>query len=125
MIILCFIFVCFLFFFKQKTAYEMRISDWSSDVCSSDLRFDLEYDRSKAAPKLSNIEIQENYLNALKQLGASVLYTDDDEDNEIVARSDDNGQAIWMEIAIDNNLDEINVHESGRAACRERVCQYV
>src|SRR3546814_3010002 len=29
--------VCF-FFFKQKTAYEMRISDWSSDVCSSDLR---------------------------------------------------------------------------------------
>src|SRR3546814_2126358 len=28
---------CVLFFFKQKTAYEMRISDWSSDVCSSDL----------------------------------------------------------------------------------------
>src|SRR3546814_6377778 len=27
----------YLFFFKQKTAYEMRISDWSSDVCSSDL----------------------------------------------------------------------------------------
>src|SRR3546814_10116618 len=31
--VLCF----FFFFFKQKTAYEMRISDWSSDVCSSDL----------------------------------------------------------------------------------------
>src|SRR3546814_6292438 len=30
-------FVCYVFFFKQKTAYEMRISDWSSDVCSSDL----------------------------------------------------------------------------------------
>src|SRR3546814_5073354 len=30
-------FCFFLFFFKQKTAYEMRISDWSSDVCSSDL----------------------------------------------------------------------------------------
>src|SRR3546814_2175339 len=29
--------IFFLFFFKQKTAYEMRISDWSSDVCSSDL----------------------------------------------------------------------------------------
>src|SRR3546814_1549134 len=29
----------FCFFFKQKTAYEMRISDWSSDVCSSDLVF--------------------------------------------------------------------------------------
>src|SRR3546814_1466944 len=32
----CFSFYVF-FFFKQKTAYEMRISDWSSDVCSSDL----------------------------------------------------------------------------------------
>src|SRR3546814_7966374 len=29
--------VVYFFFFKQKTAYEMRISDWSSDVCSSDL----------------------------------------------------------------------------------------
>src|SRR3546814_1168784 len=29
---------CLFFFFKQKTAYEMRISDWSSDVCSSDLQ---------------------------------------------------------------------------------------
>src|SRR3546814_985546 len=33
---LCFVYFVF-FFFKQKTAYEMRISDWSSDVCSSDL----------------------------------------------------------------------------------------
>src|SRR3546814_8113819 len=32
-------FVFFFFVFKQKTAYEMRISDWSSDVCSSDLLF--------------------------------------------------------------------------------------
>src|SRR3546814_7956429 len=30
--------MCMFFFFKQKTAYEMRISDWSSDVCSSDLK---------------------------------------------------------------------------------------
>src|SRR3546814_17523222 len=34
----CASFVFQFFFFKQKTAYEMRISDWSSDVCSSDLR---------------------------------------------------------------------------------------
>src|SRR3546814_8691725 len=37
----------FFFFFKQKTAYEMRISDWSSDVCSSDLllgRIDRKWD---------------------------------------------------------------------------------
>src|SRR3546814_4108760 len=32
------LYIIFFFFFKQKTAYEMRISDWSSDVCSSDLR---------------------------------------------------------------------------------------
>src|SRR3546814_9978958 len=36
---MCFYDVLFyIFFFKQKTAYEMRISDWSSDVCSSDLK---------------------------------------------------------------------------------------
>src|SRR3546814_10149501 len=33
----CLLFISGCFFFKQKTAYEMRISDWSSDVCSSDL----------------------------------------------------------------------------------------
>src|SRR3546814_2238667 len=33
--------VLYVFFFKQKTAYEMRISDWSSDVCSSDLLEDV------------------------------------------------------------------------------------
>src|SRR3546814_17016344 len=38
----------FIFFFKQKTAYEMRISDWSSDVCSSDL----EGHRTGAGPRL-------------------------------------------------------------------------
>src|SRR3546814_8160787 len=40
--IFCLVFVIcvFFFFFKQKTAYEMRISDWSSDVCSSDLEGD-------------------------------------------------------------------------------------
>src|SRR3546814_5663403 len=36
-ILLCVSNVFHFFFFKQKTAYEMRISDWSSDVCSSDL----------------------------------------------------------------------------------------
>src|SRR3546814_2625459 len=38
-----------LFFFKQKTAYEMRISDWSSDVCSSDLATGMGIDYSRAA----------------------------------------------------------------------------
>src|SRR3546814_11886491 len=43
--------VKFIFFFKQKTAYEMRISDWSSDVCSSDLL-------SSTDPNLQNIPIR-------------------------------------------------------------------
>src|SRR3546814_12852544 len=43
----------FFFFFKQKTAYEMRISDWSSDVCSSDLIDDpaLFFFARRAGPK--------------------------------------------------------------------------
>src|SRR3546814_6014994 len=43
--------MCVVFFFKQKTAYEMRISDWSSDVCSSDLdiRFGTERQRQHNA----------------------------------------------------------------------------
>src|SRR3546814_9856686 len=41
------VFLLFFFFFKQKTAYEMRISDWSSDVCSSDLE---EIAKLKAGP---------------------------------------------------------------------------
>src|SRR3546814_10240907 len=36
-VVICGVSVILFFFFKQKTAYEMRISDWSSDVCSSDL----------------------------------------------------------------------------------------
>src|SRR3546814_15285251 len=38
-----------IFFFKQKTAYEMRISDWSSDVCSSDLVCGMTVDPQKTA----------------------------------------------------------------------------
>src|SRR3546814_17401050 len=43
------------FFFKQKTAYEMRISDWSSDVCSSDLGVSVEGDRVFATSGLGDV----------------------------------------------------------------------
>src|SRR3546814_5000798 len=49
------LFACF-FFFKQKTAYELRISDWSSDVCSSDLeqlRHRVESLRTPQPPRLA------------------------------------------------------------------------
>src|SRR3546814_4011644 len=45
----------FFFFFKQKTAYEMRISDWSSDVCSSDLSSSARADSSPGHPPSSSI----------------------------------------------------------------------
>src|SRR3546814_19410971 len=50
MCVCCFVcYVCVFFFFKQKTAYEMRISDWSSDVCSSDLDTIVESKARRAA----------------------------------------------------------------------------
>src|SRR3546814_7371551 len=50
--------VCLVFFFKQKTAYEMRISDWSSDVCSSDLtRVSAGSPRCAAASSPSSIRV--------------------------------------------------------------------
>src|SRR3546814_7340427 len=59
------VFLCFFFFFKQKTAYEMRISDWSSDVCSSDLWTALHRRQSQSTkwfvhrPLQADIEAQE------------------------------------------------------------------
>src|SRR3546814_3426334 len=47
--------LCWFFFFKQKTAYEMRISDWSSDVCSSDLfHLNFEVGRDSTLEELRN-----------------------------------------------------------------------
>src|SRR3546814_3402333 len=47
----------FFFFFKQKTAYEMRISDWSSDVCSSDLEALRDFsDRDMRFAFVSNVD---------------------------------------------------------------------
>src|SRR3546814_10310069 len=48
-------FVVFFFFFKQKTAYEMRISDWSSDVCSSDLRPDRPDRHARSPPRSKSV----------------------------------------------------------------------
>src|SRR3546814_951027 len=48
--VICAVLIFWFFFFKQKTAYEMRISDWSSDVCSSDLCDRARRDCSAPAP---------------------------------------------------------------------------
>src|SRR3546814_10625619 len=51
---------CCIFFFKQKTAYEMRISDWSSDVCSSDLQQDHEADQDGLRRSLDQRDDQQD-----------------------------------------------------------------
>src|SRR3546814_6428705 len=66
--------VAFFFFFKQKTAYEMRISDWSSDVCSSDLHrgaavwVDLEVEVGRAATGVAGVADEADDLTWLDQL---------------------------------------------------------
>src|SRR3546814_2958419 len=87
----------YFFFFKQKTAYEMRISDWSSDVCSSDLLVDPVEKTIK--PRFLDKRTREFGLDVQKMIGAGVL-----------------GH---------RKVGEIGVSEIGRASCRERVCQYV
>src|SRR3546814_16027086 len=85
------------FFFKQKTAYEMRISDWSSDVCSSDLSdvaFSADADTT-AAPifdvtttvnqKQFSQELQVNGSLGPLSLTAGTYYSDEDIDYTLTA----------------------------------------
>src|SRR3546814_8473561 len=107
----------FFLFFKQKTAYEMRISDWSSDVCSSDLAIGDGVDRHQADAG------QERNARAHQQLSRGV-------DLEALPRSGQHrgfgqrgGESGIGRIRYVENLDALC--EIGRASCRERVCQYV
>src|SRR3546814_6216706 len=91
------IIIIIVFFFKQKTAYEMRISDWSSDVCSSDLIIlELGSDNPIASPTHAIV---------------SAVYWP--------PHAPAPGQATFSS-AISSWRGQI-----GRASCRERVCQYV
>src|SRR3546814_3887579 len=91
--------VIIVFFFKQKTAYEMRISDWSSDVCSSDL----------PPPVVVDDEGAEDAEDRARCADA-----DGPQGSERVGRC-----------AGQEPGDEEHQQEIGRASCRERVCQYV
>src|SRR3546814_10223560 len=94
----------FIFFFKQKTAYEMRISGWSSDVCSSDLMVVPGKDCDEQA---GVDEVAEATLMCLKSSVPAIL-------PGIVFLS--GGQSD----------EDATAHlEIGRASCRERGCQNV
>src|SRR3546814_10475128 len=94
---------CFLFVFKQKTAYEMRISDWSSDVCSSDLVAACAMPLVRIVPVVrADTKFQPVYVGDVARALVAAL----------AAPEAFGGKTI--------ELGEI-----GRASCRERVCQYV
>src|SRR3546814_18739205 len=63
------LFVVFIFFFKQKTAYEMRISDWSSDVCSSDL---FPNHQSRITASMASIGVIDYGMGNLHSLGKAL-----------------------------------------------------
>src|SRR3546814_3543619 len=103
----------FFFFFKQKTAYEMRISDWSSDVCSSDLG-DNKALRDISAGALPIVEpgtvLLEGAYTPPRFRRLSIMPA-------AMARIAEEGRRRGARWAV--------VPKIGRASCRERVCQYV
>src|SRR3546814_3311742 len=105
-----FVFLCF-FFFKQKTAYEMRISDWSSDVCSSDLI--IEEPEAHLHPQLQAVLL--DYLGTIKAV----------EGEKPVQLFVTSHSPNFASIADLDSLACLVDTEIGRASCRERVCQYV
>src|SRR3546814_20626361 len=105
----------FIFFlFKQKTAYEMRISDWSSDVCSSDLR----------QPHLCGGRESEREPEELHLGGRIPKPVHDDLSPGHGASL---GQRGWDQLraVFPGAAEQPRRIQIGRASCRERVCQYV
>src|SRR3546814_4448508 len=102
---------CFFFFFKQKTAYEVRISDWSSDVCSSDLAI-LAHSLSIPGRRLPKGRVLDcDDLAAVRHAGLEALTvarldTDDIGENDVA-------MAIAQRLAGDHVRAEPPVH--GRA----------
>src|SRR3546814_8300157 len=98
-------YVLFFFFFKQKTAYEMRISDWSLDVCSSDLQGRAIAD----VEEREGLQIEIDVDGLRRRAGAAL------------GDGEDDVEALHGIDGADDHRD----HKIGRASCRERVCQYV
>src|SRR3546814_3752970 len=103
----------FCFFFKQKTAYEMRISDWSSDVCSSDLkRFDKDWERLSRSGRYN--------MNQLKEAMMLLIANDAPLGPEWLDHALKGDWSDHRECHIGGDFLQI-----GRASCRERGCRYV
>src|SRR3546814_15901515 len=109
--------VCF--FFKQKTAYEMRISDWSSDVCSSDLLARIDDGLQQGARKLPSGDGLGQRLHDLVLARGAVIDPVQALAPPLQADAADHRLAHHL-----RRLGHLMVEEIGRASCRERVCQY-
>src|SRR3546814_17932341 len=118
----------FFFVFKQKTAYEMRISDWSSDVCSSDLiGFSNKETGSVSAPRRTVLLADRRrsdigQLNAVRQTGQAAGQMRGRDGVVRVAAELFGGE--FPVAGVDPLLHPRDGFEIGRASCRERVCQY-
>src|SRR3546814_4910759 len=113
--------VILFFFFKQKTAYEMRISDWSSDVCSSDLDKKEKVGRMLLMHANSREDIEEAYAGDIVALAGLKETTTGD---TLCAT---NAPIILERMEFPEPVIELSVEPKtkiGRASCRERVCQY-
>src|SRR3546814_2989644 len=115
-------FICsfIFFFFKQKTAYEMRISDWSSDVCSSDL---LAGTLLHAQVELLLAQVQQMLVQLVGRLVVDIFAG-----HHITARVT-NWVCTESLAAARRNASRAVVSSTpstiGRASCRDRGCQYV
>src|SRR3546814_3404582 len=117
------------FFFKQKTAYEMRISDWSSDVCSSDLHHTDRDHRDIATLALHRSLAERHDMIAIGHFSllAAAAGGQQEEDRIILADASLHQTLGVGWRAGDHDLDAAKVHDAwtiGRASCREGVCQY-
>src|SRR3546814_7046776 len=109
------------FFFKQKTAYEMRISDWSSDVCSSDL-----FLRTECLDEELNGACQvEERIYRCPTTGGAVSDAPQYICGDDVYCINGDCEPIVREASTEFKDALVALHEIGRASCRERVCQYV
>src|SRR3546814_8546669 len=119
------LFYCLFFFFKQKTAYDMRISDWSSDVCSSDLEHGAE--RRGDAPDGAGQIVGDRLgidLEIAHAVGACPGGdTLDLRHHDLLQRRRLVGDLRAREQ--DRPGHEGDDREIGSASGRERVCQYV
>src|SRR3546814_14091918 len=131
------------FLFKHKTAYEMRISDWSSDVCSSDLGPETHpfgavlvgVAERAALPAAEgvignghrdrHVDPHHADVHPLREFARGMAVSREDRDAIAIlmlARQPHRRLEIWRAHALEHGPENLQI---GKESCRDRVCQYV